>query len=145
MSWHYWIIGSAVLFILEMIVPGFLLACFGIGGTAAGIVALLGLGLEWQILTFCIITLLVFWQVRPFIIKHFYKSSENVKTNVDALAGKTGTVVVKIDPVAHKGRVKVGGEDWWGESFDEKPIEVGQKIEVLKVEGSKLIIKPINN
>jgi membrane protein implicated in regulation of membrane protease activity len=128
-----------------MVVPGFILACFGVGGIFAGIAALFGLGIEIQIITFCVVTLLVFWQVRPFVIKHFYKSSENVKTNVDALIGRTGTVIVRIDPLAHKGRVKVGGEDWKGESFDETPIEEGQKIEVLKVDGSKLIVKLIIN
>lgn len=143
-AWHIWVIVAIVLFIAEIFTPGFLLACFGVACLAAGLVSFFGLRIEVQIITFSISTIVVFFGIRPFMLKYFYSSAAKIKTNVDALVGKTGIVSERIDPNTNKGRVIVGGEDWKGVSIDETVIEVGEKITVVKVDGTKLLVKHLS-
>lgn len=84
----------------------------------------------------------VFFGIRPLFLKHFDLSGRGVKTNVDALVGKTAIVSERIDPDTNKGRVIIEGENWRGQSADEAFIEVGEKVTVVRVEGTKLVVRP---
>jgi membrane protein implicated in regulation of membrane protease activity len=139
--WHIWVIVAIALFIGEIFTPGFVLACFGVACLASGLVSFFKMGYKIQIITFSISTLVVFFGIRPLFLKYFYSSAEKIKTNIDVLVDKTGLVSEKIDPSTNKGRVIVGGEDWKALSIDESVIEVGEKIAVIKVEGTKLFVK----
>jgi len=132
---------SIVLFIGEIFTPGFLLACFGIACLFSGLTSFFGMGIKTQIIVFSISTLAVFFGIRPFVLKYFYTSTGKIRTNVDALVGKTGFVSERIDPSTNKGRVIIGGEDWKALSIDETVIEIGEKIIVVKVDGVKLLVK----
>lgn len=144
-AWHIWIFVAILFFIIEIFTPGFVLACFGVGCIASALVAFLKFNLQIQILAFSATTLAVFFGLRPLILQYFFKSTDNVKTNIDALANKIARVSVKIDPAQNTGRVLVNGEDWRAVSVDESEIQVGEKVEVLKVEGSKVIVKKISD
>ena len=141
--WHVWVIAGIALFIAEILIPGFLVACFGVGCLASAVLAALGLGAKWQLLGFSVATLVVYFAIRPLFLKHIYKKSSTVRTNVDALVGCVGVVTVAIDPDDHSGRVKVRGEDWRGVSPDGVAIAPGRKVEVLEVDGTKLLVKPV--
>ncbi len=140
--WLIWIIVAIVMFIAEIFTPGFLLACLGLGCLASGIFALIGAGLSVQVIVFIITTLVVFFGIRPFILKRFYKAAKGVKTNVDALVGKQGMVTEAIDPLKGSGRVVVAGESWRGITEDNNQIPVDTAISVVRVEGTKLFVKP---
>lgn len=143
--WQIWVIGAIVLFIAEIFVPAFFLACFGVGCLVSALVSFLGMGVNAQILFFSGSTLVVFFAIRPFFLKYLYSSDAGVKTNVEALVGKTGLVTETIDPLSNSGRVIVGGEDWRGTSVDETVIEPEEKVVVVKVVGAKLLVKPAPN
>jgi membrane protein implicated in regulation of membrane protease activity len=143
--WQIWVIAAVVLFIAEIFTPGLLLASLGVACLAAGLVSYLGMGIEAQVIVFCVSALVAFFGIRPFFVKHAYFSDTKIKTNVDALIGKTGRVVETIDLSQNKGRVIVGGENWKGVSIDETVIEAGEKVTVVKVEGTKLFVKRLVN
>ena len=139
--WHCWVIAAIVLFIAELIIPGFLVACFGVGCLTSALFAGLDFGGRWQLAGFSAGTLLVYFTIRPFVIRHLYKTSVLVKTNVNALVGKVGVVTQTLDPHNRTGRVKVRGEDWRGVPLDDVVIEAGERVEVVKVAGTKLLVK----
>lgn len=141
--WHVWLIIGIVFFIVEIFTPGFLLACFGVGCLASGLVSFLGVGVGIQVIAFSVSTLAVFFGIRPFVLKYLSSSGANTKTNVDALVGKIGLVSERIDPSTNEGRVAIGGDDWRALSVDEAAIEVGEKVIVVKVDGTKLLVKPV--
>ncbi|MBN2071406.1 MAG: NfeD family protein [Candidatus Krumholzibacteriota bacterium] len=146
--WVIWVIAGILLLIGEVLTPGFLFACFGIACLTTGLFAALSFGIKTQIVVFSVSTLLVFFGIRPVMLKYLHKSGSRLKTNVDALVGKTGMVVEKIDPVKGTGRVLVGGENWRGVSIDDTRIEKGTRITVKRVEGTKLLVnrdKPAGN
>lgn len=141
-DWHGWIIAALLLFIAEMFVPGFWLACVALGSLAAGIVALLPIGMPLQVVTFAVTTLASFVGVRPFLVRHFQLGhGMGVRTNVDALIGKIGLVSEKIDPVTRRGRVIVDGEDWRGATMDDTALEPGTRITVIQVDGTTLLVE----
>lgn len=142
--WLIWIIVAVLLFILEIFTPGFLAACLGFGCLGAGLGALIGLDYTVQGIIFMIFSLIVFFGVRPIMMKHFHKVTGDYKSNVDALVGKPGLVIEAIDSTSGQGRVKVSGEDWRGAGETEQSLIKGSKVRVLRVEGTKLIVEPIS-
>ena len=141
--WHVWLIAAIGLFIGEIFTPGFLLASLGVGALAMSVFALLGSGIKIQILAFSIATVVTFLGVRPVFQKYLYSKESKIKTNVDALIGKRGIVVESVDPKTMKGRVVVGGENWRAVSFEDRFIEADSPVEVVRIEGTKLIVKPV--
>ncbi|MCD6379248.1 NfeD family protein [bacterium] len=142
--WLIWVVVAVVLFILEIFTPAFVLACFGIGCLVAGLAAYFSAGVVIQVVTFSLFTVVVFFGIRPFVLKFLFRRKLDIKTNVDALAGKSGFVIEKIAAGENTGRVNVQGEDWRGVSIDDTVIEKGEKIIVKSVEGTKLFVEKVS-
>jgi membrane protein implicated in regulation of membrane protease activity len=66
-----------------------------------------------------------------------------VKINVDALAGSVGRVVEPIDEKGNTGRIFVNGDDWRARSENEEVIPENEKVEVIRVDSTTLIVKHI--
>ncbi len=64
-----------------------------------------------------------------------------VPTNADSLIGKTAVVIEDIDNIAAKGAVKVGAAVWSARSENGEPIPADTVVEVVSIEGVKLICK----
>jgi membrane protein implicated in regulation of membrane protease activity len=144
-DWQVWIVLSALLLIAEMFAPGFWLASVAVGCLAAGIAGLLPIGLVGQILVFTGSSLLSLFGLRPVLVRRFLHSrGTEVRTNVEALVGKSGVVVRRFDPVTRIGRVVVDGEDWRGallEASSGPPLEPGTRIIVVQVDGTTLVVE----
>jgi len=138
--WHWWIIAGVTLLILEIFTPGFILACFGVACAVTALASYLGCSIKMQIVIFSAANIIIFFGIRPFFLKFLSPNKDAVKTNTEALIGKTGTVTESIDPNSDIGRVKVGGEDWRAISNSNTKISAGQKIVVKKVDGTKLLV-----
>lgn len=141
--WHAWIVAGVVLLIIEVVTPGFVVACFGIGCLVAGLTSLLGVGLLWEIAAFCVASVVLLLTLRPIVARHLTPRDGGLKTNVDALAGRRALVTEAIDPVRDAGRVLVGGEDWRASSEGEVPIDKDTSVVVLRAEGARLIVRSL--
>jgi len=141
--WHIWVIIAVILFIVEIFFPTFFAACISLGCIAAGFSSYFGYGTKIQLICFSIATLIGFFGIRPFMLKYAHRKSDNVKTNVDALVGKIGKVIVAIDNSKNEGRVIVDGDDWRAETENDILINEGEKIEVLRINSTILIVKPL--
>ncbi len=62
-------------------------------------------------------------------------------TNADALIGKIGIVTETIDNINGKGSVKVSGQYWSARSFDGTELPENARVEILSIEGVKLVCK----
>jgi len=141
--WHIWIIIAVLLFIVEIFTPTFLTACLAIGCIAAAISSYFDFGIKIQLLSFSMGTIIGFFGVRPFMLKYAHRNSDKVKTNVEALVGKIGKVTVAIDNSQNQGRVTVEGDDWKAETENNEILNAGEKVEILKINSTILIVKPI--
>lgn len=137
---YIWL-GLIVLFlIIEAATLGLTTIWFTIGSVFALIAASLGWSLEVQIIIFIIISLVLLIFTRPIAIK--YLKVGRTKTNVNAVIGKTGIVVMPI-PEKDRGQVKVGGQIWTAIGLDGESFDKDEEVEVVAVEGVKLIVKRI--
>lgn len=145
-AWHLWTIAALSLSILEVFtaVSGFLLLCFALACLVSAGVAFLGVGLEVQFLLFSMASIAAIFGLRPFFRSRFARGSHEVKTNVGALVGKVGMVSERIEPHPQGGRALVEGEDWWAVSQDDAIVEPGQRVKVVQVDGSKLVVSPMS-
>jgi membrane protein implicated in regulation of membrane protease activity len=141
--WHIWIIVAVLLFILEIFTPAFLAACLAIGCIFAGIISSLDFGINIQLIAFSVGTLSSFFGIRPFILKYGHKKSGDLKTNVHALVGKIGKVIVTIDNDQNQGRISVEGDDWKAESENSEIIHAGEKVEIINVDSTLLTVRLI--
>lgn len=140
--WKLWIILAVALFAMEIFVPGFFTACVGIAFLVTAVPAFFDWDIKGQIVVFSVANLILFFGLRPFFLKYLSPSKNETKTNVDALIGQTGFVSEAIDANNSQGRVKVGGDDWRALSSRGENIAVGQRVVVLKVDGTKIIVEP---
>lgn len=144
-DWLIWFLAAIALVVAEMFIatPGLWLACLAVGCAAAGLVGLIPLaGVALQTIAFTATSLASMVGLRPIMLRRFQLGpGGGVRTGVDALLGKRGVVLERIDPVARLGRVKVEGEDWRGVSVDDTPIEAGARITVIQVDGTTLVVE----
>ena len=142
--WQIWLIVALVFLILEIFTTGIAVICFSFGAIGSIVASLCGANLTWQVIVFALVTLLSFIFIRPLLIKLFYKKGkDDVKTNADALIGRKGIVSEAIDPATGAGRVKVDGDDWKAVSVDDQPIELGARVEILKLDSVIVTVKKI--
>ena len=142
-SWQIWLIVAAVFFIVEIFSTTFVFLCFSLGCVVSAVCAYFGLGFTAQVLVFSIVTFISFFTVRPLMKKYAFRKSSNVKTNSDALTGQKGRVTETIDLSKNTGRVFVYGDDWKAVSEDNQIITENELIEVVEVDSSTLIVKPL--
>lgn len=136
--WLIWLIIGVLCLIIEIFDPVVFFVSFGIAGLVVSPLSTLGIPLWLQILIFGIISFVVFLFMRK-VYEKLLKSNK-IETNVYALVGKQGIVQSKI-PQNERGEVKVGGEIWSAIAIDKSEINCGEKVEILSIDGNKLIVK----
>ena len=139
-----WLIAMIVLLVVEGVVPGLISIWFALGALAALISALLHAPLWLQIVWFLAVSIVALALTRPLAKK--YINSKTQPTNADMLIGKECVVREGIDNVLGAGAVSVDGKVWTArtESDDMKAPE-GSRAVVVRIEGVKLIVKPIED
>ncbi len=140
MNMTYIWLGLVIVFaVFEAATAGLTSIWFAAGALFAMIAAVLGAGIWMQIIVFIAVSAVLLVFVRQIAYKFITPKIE--ATNADALIGKIGIVTEKIDNDVGCGEVKVDGKAWSARSFDNNIVEVNAKVEIVKIEGVKLIIK----
>lgn len=141
--WQFWLILAGVFLIAEIISVGFLMFWFSVGSLVAMVVSFLCSNIIIQTTVFLIASVILLFATRPFVHK-VTKNDELTKTNVYSVEGKIGKVVEDINPSEAKGQVKVGNELWSATSDDNLLIAKDTTVKIEKIDGVKLIVKPLN-
>lgn len=141
--WHIWVIVALVFVIVEMFTSGFAVMCISFGCLFGAGAAALDWDIKWQLLVFAVGTALAFMTVRPLVYKFFYKKSDEVKTNAEALIGRKAIVTERIEGELHPGRVKIDGDDWKAISLEAEPVEVGEAVEITAINSIILTVKRV--
>lgn len=89
-----------------------------------------------QISIFIVATTLSLIFTKPLFDKYIKKNIQN--TNFDMTIGKIGIVTKDIKP-NEAGRVRVSGKSWM--ALSKENLQEGDEVEVLKIEGVKIIVR----
>ena len=110
---------------------------FAIGAIVAFILAVIGVNFVIQLFVFIILSIILLISVKP-LAKNYLRTNV-VSTNADRLIGKVAICVKEIAP-GERGQVKVEGQIWTAVTEDGDAILVNEKVEILAIEGVKLIV-----
>lgn len=139
-TWQIWLVLALAFTLIETATTTFFIFWFGVGAAAAALAAYLGAHFVVQMLVFLAVSLIFVGATRPFARR---VQQSRVKTNVDAIVGRSGIALDRLDGHGGTGLVKVGGETWTAVTAEDAPVEKGQRITVLGVDGVKLIVRPL--
>jgi membrane protein implicated in regulation of membrane protease activity len=143
--WVLWSILGAILIVAEIFTSGFVLLWFGIGALAAAFVGLIGVdSLLVQFMVFAVVSIALTAASRTIFLNYFSreKSGESLRSGVDALPGKIGTVVSSSKGALQEGAVKVFGSTWTAyPAAGEEPLEAGERVCVESVEGASIYVR----
>ena len=147
--WIFWTILAAILIVAEIFTTGFVLLWFGIGALAAALAAFVGIhSIAAQFLIFAIVSIALTAASRTIFINYFSreKTGGDLKSGMEALPGKIGTVVSSSHGSLHEGAVKVYGSTWTAFPVDgEEPLEAGDRVIVERVQGASIYVRRVEH
>ena len=140
-----WIwLGTAVVFALvEAYTWGLVSIWFAAGALLAMLSAMAGAALFWQMLIFAVGSLAALVVTRPLVRR--FVSSRTVPTNADRLLDQHVKVTERIDPQTASGAVYADGKTWSARSVREEMIPAGTEVRILRIEGVKLLVEPVQS
>lgn len=142
-AWHVWVLIAIACLVIEMLTPGFVVACLAVGAIGAGIADLIGYNdFKLQLAVFAGTTFLSFFALRPALKEWLLPDDQ--KTNVDALIDRDCTVTGAAE-VGGIGQVRIGAEEWRAEHIDGGPLEIGADVRVVRIEGNRAIVRVIRS
>ena len=144
-GWILWLTLALILIVAEIFTLGFVLLWFGVGALVAAIASMLGFGVVVQFLLFAVVSTGLTIASRTIVSSRLlHRGSEEVKTNIDALPGKVGTVTAASAGALNEAAVKVYGSTWTAfPDDDDTPLLEGDKVEVLEVRGSSIVVRKV--
>jgi len=124
-----------ILLIIEVVTTGLVTIWFALGALAAFGASFITDSTVIQTVVFFVVSILTLIFTRPVLNKYIRPKVQDLNLN---LKGKIGIVTKDIEDLK-PGEVKVDGKYWTAKSKEK--IEKGSKVEILSIEGVKLIVK----
>jgi membrane protein implicated in regulation of membrane protease activity len=143
-AWIAWVVLGLILVIAEIFTPGFVLLWFGIGAIAAGLAGVVGLGYPIQFLVFFVVSTALTAASRTIFANYFVREKEGggLKTGMESLPGKIGTVITSSRGAMNEGAVKVFGSTWTAYPLEgEPPLEAGDRVVVESIVGASIYVR----
>lgn len=137
-----WLVLLVLLLGLEAVTLGLTTIWFAGGALTGFILSLLGVDLLWQLIMFCVVSVLLLIFTRPIAVRWLNK--DRIKTNAESLIGETAVVMEQIDNLTGSGQVQVRGQFWTARTEAAEGtcvIETGKTVKIQKISGVKLIVK----
>ena len=137
-DWSIWLVLAALLAAGEVLTAGFFLGPAALAAALAAAVAALGGAVELQLAVFAVAAVASIWFLRPIAQRHL-RTPAQLRSGTAALVGSSALVLARVHPDG--GLVKIGGEEWTARPYDEQQeIEVGERVEVLAIEGATALV-----
>lgn len=135
-----WLVVCVLGLVVEAATTELVSIYFSVGALVSMILAIFGITFWPQLWIFIAVVAISLFTTRPLFLK--YLKTNEIKTNVDALVGKRFTLLKEITN-EQRGEINVSGVIWSVITNDNSTVEVDSTVEVLSLEGSKLIVKKI--
>ncbi|MGF6941766.1 membrane protein implicated in regulation of membrane protease activity [Streptomyces auratus] len=137
--WVWWLIAAVGLGIPLVVTAMPEFGMFAVGAVAGAVTAGLGGGTVLQVLVFVAVSVALIAVVRPIANRHRGQSPQ-LASGIDALKGKSATVLERVDGGVG-GRIKLAGEVWSARALDAGQVyEPGQQVDVVEIEGATAVV-----
>jgi membrane protein implicated in regulation of membrane protease activity len=135
-----WFLLVVIAAIVEVLTMDLTSIWFALSALVAFLLAIFGVSIPVQFLAFILISIGLLLSVRPLAKKYF--QTNIISTNSDRLVGKKALCVKEI-VAGGRGEVKIDGAIWTAITQDGSVILKDASVEVLAIEGVKLIVKAL--
>ena len=95
----------------------------------------------WQVIIFAVVSIILLVVATKYLVDRDKDVKYN--TNLQGIISQKAIVTQTIEPY-ETGVAKLNGEEWTAMSKDETRIEAGKLVEVVAIEGVKLIVKEVS-
>lgn len=137
--WALWLTAFLVFAVVEMLTLDLFFIMLG-GGALAGLIAdFTGADLWLQIVSFCVVSLLMIGFVRPVALRHLHRGPADQRSNIERLIGESALVMEAVS--ASGGLVKIGGDVWSARS-ETGVLQPGQHAVVSAIDGATAVVAP---
>ena len=140
---YIWLAVLLICIAAEVATVGMTSLWFAMGALAALIASAFRAPVIVQVVLFVAVSGASLWLLRPVAKKHF--TPKLTRTNVDAIIGTEGIVTDRIDNIHSVGTVKLAAMQWSARSTSGDPIEPGTRIKVVRIEGVKVYVTPVED
>lgn len=142
MDWIWiWVAVVAVSLIIEFITMEMVSVWTAIGGIVALVLAALDVRFEIQLVVFFAVTIVLLLSLRKVAMKYLLKNN-NAKIGTDSIIGSTHKLLTPITEET-RGTIKISGITWSVTTADKTELSAETMVEVLRVEGNKLVVKKV--
>lgn len=138
----FWFVIGLLMFLLELVMPGFIIFFFGLGAWVTALICLVAEpGINLQIVIFAITSVLSLVALRRLIQNKFFYNKKALSEEVeDEFTGKEGIAANDFGPDNNNGKVEFKGTTWKAES--KSVIKAGQTVIVIEKVNFTLIVEP---
>ena len=137
-----WLCLIVVLVLVEIGTAGLFTIWFAAGAVVAVIFAALDFPVLFQIFIFLLVSGVLLFFTRPLAAK--LTGNRKTATNADRYIGKMAIITEPVNNLNQTGRATVLGQDWSVRTEnDTDSLPAGTKVEVLAIQGAKLIVKKV--
>ena len=138
-----WMVFVILFLIVELITVGLTTIWLAGGAVVAFILATMGVNFWWQLAGFFIVSFVLIYFTRPWALKHF--NPRRTRTNSEGLIGEIVKITGRVDNRAAEGTALANGLEWSARAVsDDMIIEKDTLVKVVRIEGVKLIVKPVD-
>lgn len=137
-----WLIIALASGVLEAISLGITSIWFVFGALAAWLLYELHAPFIAQVLAFILVSGVLLYFTKPLVKKYLKVGKE--RTNADSLIGETAIVTEEIYTIKAQGQVEIRGQIWSAKTRDNDRILKGTRVEILAIEGVKLVVRKEN-
>jgi membrane protein implicated in regulation of membrane protease activity len=143
-AWIVWLGLILVFLIVEMFSLEFTFLMMAIGSIAGLVTSLLGVPWYLQIIIAGVLALLLIFTIRPPLLRALRKGGDPAKSNVDALLGLEGVVVIPL--TEEGGQVKLSNGDIWTAKVspltENRSVQLGERVLVAAIDGATALVVP---
>ena len=146
MEWLFWVAGALLLVVVETMTADLTFLMIAGGALGGGLTSFLG-GPVWaQVVVFACVSTLLLFAVRPWAKRRLAAATPQMKTNVDALIGRSAVTITPVDREGGRGRL--GGEEWSARLAENlgggvPRLDVGDPVCVTSIDGAIAVVAPV--
>ncbi|SKC82558.1 NfeD family protein [Krasilnikoviella flava] len=146
-SWLWWVGGALLLAAIEMLSLDLVLIMLAGGALGGAVTAAAGGELWLQIVVACVVSALLLFTLRPWLLRHLRQRMPLVETNAAGQVGRMAVVLAEVTETG--GRVKLQGEVWSARLEDDGipnstgRVPVGAEVRVVRIEGATAVVAPV--
>lgn len=136
-----WLYAGAILMLMEIMAPGFIIFFFGLAAATVGVVLFVcPLSMTWQIGLFSAFSIVYLCGLRRLMKGVFMGDTAESSRIASEYVGRLGSVVERVTPHV-PGRILLGDAEWEAASAVE--IEVGARVRVVDQRNLTLVVEAV--